>query len=92
MVTTTKFTRADCLALPEGFPAQLVEGELVRSASPDYGHQRLVLNLAVRLRDLVGPERVEISPIDVIIDKAMRQADSPLPDRRNNCRRSPSSR
>jgi len=68
MVTTTKFKRADYMALPEGFPAQLIGGELVRDPSPTYGHQRIAGDLYVQLRYLVGPDRVVISPIDVFLD------------------------
>lgn len=68
MVTTTKFKRADYMALPEGFPAQLIDGELVKDPAPTYGHQRLVLDLAAMLRELVGRDRVVISPIDVFLD------------------------
>ena len=39
METMTFFTRRDYEALPEGFPAQLVDGFLVREPSPSYGHQ-----------------------------------------------------
>jgi Uma2 family endonuclease len=68
MVTTTKFTRTDYMALPEGFPAQLIEGDLVKSPSLTYGHQRLVLHLGRRLCDLLGEDRVVIAPMDVFLD------------------------
>lgn len=69
MVTTTKFTRDDYMALPEGYPAQLVEGDLVKSPSPTYGHQRLVLRLGRRLSELIGESRVAIAPMDVFLDR-----------------------
>ena len=68
MVTTTKFTRTEYMALPEGFPAQLIEGGLVKSPSPSYGHQRLVLRLGRRLCQAVGEDRVVIAPMDVFVD------------------------
>jgi Uma2 family endonuclease len=62
------FNRSDYDQLPEGFPAQLVEGELVRGPAADYGHQRIVSRIHLRLADLVGPDRVVESPIDVVLD------------------------
>jgi Uma2 family endonuclease len=69
MVTTTRFTRADYMALPEGYPAELLDGMLVKSPSPTWGHQRIVMDIAVALRDLAGPDRVVVSPIDVFVDE-----------------------
>jgi Uma2 family endonuclease len=68
MVTTTKFTRADYMALPESYPAELLDGMLVKSPSPTWGHQRIVMEIAVRLRSVVGPQRLVSSPIDVFVD------------------------
>ena len=34
---STLFTRADYDRLPEGFPAQLIHGWLVRDPAPSYG-------------------------------------------------------
>ncbi len=48
------FTRADYDRLPEGFPAQLIEGFLVKQPAPTYGHQALVLELALKLVARVG--------------------------------------
>lgn len=62
------FTRANYDALPEGFPAQLVEGFLVREPSPTYGHQRIEQRILVHLVALVGPDRALSSPADVGID------------------------
>ena len=50
-IQTTKFTRADYMALPEGFPAQLIRGQLIKEAAPTPWHQVLV-NRA----DLLPPE------------------------------------
>ena len=46
---TAKFTRADYMRLPEGFPAFLLRGELVREAAPTWGHQAFVQGIAMRL-------------------------------------------
>jgi Uma2 family endonuclease len=69
MVTTTKFTRADYMRLPEGYPAELIDGMLVKTPSPSYGHQRMVGDLLVSLHGLVGRDRVVASPIDVFLDE-----------------------
>jgi len=68
MVTTTKFTRTEYMALPEGFPAQLIEGDLIKSPSPAYGHQRIVVDLCERLCAAVGKHRVVVAPMDVFVD------------------------
>lgn len=65
---TTPFTKADWDRLPEGFPAQLVEGWLVKDPSPGYGHQWLALELAIRLRRHVPARQVVIAPFDVELD------------------------
>jgi Uma2 family endonuclease len=65
---TTLFTRADHELLPEGFPAELIEGRLVKDPAPTCGRhvpaQRLLADLAVR----VG-ERAVMAPIDVGVDE-----------------------
>ena len=63
------FTRADYDCLPEGFPAQLIEGDLVRDPAPTYGHQRFESRIFERLAALVGPDLALTSPVDVGIDK-----------------------
>ena len=45
------FTRIDYNRLPQGFPAQLIEGAFVEEPAPTYGHQ----NVVGRLRDLLVP-------------------------------------
>lgn len=65
----TRFTRADYDRLPEGFPAQLVEGFLVKEPAPTYGHQCFASRLHQRLLALVGPERALQAPSDVGIDE-----------------------
>ena len=62
------WTRADYNLLPEGFPAQLIEGFLVKEPSHTYGHQWVVSELLVRLAALVGTRRVVPAPMDVVID------------------------
>lgn len=64
----TLFTRADYERLPEGFPAQLIHGWLVRDPAPTYGHQSLQMELAVQLYQLVERGRVVMAPSDVGID------------------------
>lgn len=65
---TALFTRALYDQLPEGFPAQLIEGELVKEPAPTYGHQRFGGRILQRLVALVGPDRALPSPVDVVID------------------------
>jgi Uma2 family endonuclease len=62
------FTRADYELLPEGFPAQLIDGWLVKDACPTYGHQSVASWFNVRLAERVGFARVLPAPIDVGID------------------------
>jgi Uma2 family endonuclease len=64
-----RFTSDDYLRLPAGFPAVLVEGALVREPAPTWGHQWLVLEVAVRLRAVVGSARVLTAPADVALDR-----------------------
>lgn len=65
--TETKFTRREYNQLPEGFPAFLLDGMLVREAAPTFGHQAIVGVLYLRLV-AVAPRRVLVSPVDVVID------------------------
>ncbi len=62
------FTRADYDRLPEGFPAQLVEGLLVKEPAPTYGHQALASELHGQLLSLVGARRALFAPCDVGLD------------------------
>jgi len=66
--TATKFTRRDYERLPEGFPCELIEGELVKEPAPVYRHQRVIGFLFETLLQQVGPERLVASPIDLFID------------------------
>lgn len=65
----TAFTRADYARLPEGFPAQLVEGLLVKEPSPTYGHQSLASRIHVRLAALAGDALALQAPCDVGLDE-----------------------
>ena len=62
------FTRALYDRLPEGFPAQLVDGALLHDPAPLRGHQALVGRLFLAIAPLVGLRRVFVSPIDVALD------------------------
>lgn len=62
------FTRADYERLPEGFPAQLIHGWLVRDPAPNYGHQSLQMRLMEMLLPLVPRGRLVAAPSDVGID------------------------
>ncbi|MEN8150915.1 MAG: Uma2 family endonuclease [Planctomycetota bacterium] len=85
MVTTTKFTRADYMALPEEYPAQLVEGELVRRPSLSVRHRQITGTVVRRLAERVGDDRAVLGPMDVFLDdENVFQADAlvtpePLP-------------
>jgi hypothetical protein len=66
---TDLFTRADYLRLPEDFPAQLIEGRLVKEAVPLYGHQWWALKIRDALIRVVPEDRVLLGPLEVSIDE-----------------------
>ena len=66
---TILFTRRDYAALPEGFPAQLLEGVLVKTPGPRPGHQAIASRIHVALARLVGPGRALFAPVDVAVDE-----------------------
>ncbi len=68
MTRSSTFTRSDYMRLPEGFPAELIDGMLVKEPSPPWDHQTFVGRLFTRLQDFAGAGRVVVSPIDVFID------------------------
>lgn len=68
-VRTAKYTQAEYLQLPEGFPAQLVEGELVKEPSPSYWHQEVVFRLGRMLHAAAAPRPVVLAPADVFLDE-----------------------
>ncbi len=63
------FTKRDYAQLPEGFPAELIEGRLVREAAPLYGHQHVVGRIYRSLCEVCDPELVLLSPVDCPIDE-----------------------
>ena len=63
------YTRADFDRLPEGFPEELIDGQLVKEPGPTYGHNRVCARIRHALLVLVGPDRVPDSPSDVAIDE-----------------------
>jgi Uma2 family endonuclease len=67
---TTAFTKADYFALPEGFPAQLFGGMLLKDAVPDYDHQTLGTVILLQVARLVGARRTPLCPVAVVIDEA----------------------
>ncbi len=67
-VMKTGFTRREWALLPEGFPAQLIKGHLVKEPPPTYGHQGLVGRLHLALCGVVSTRLVVLSPTDVEID------------------------
>ena len=69
MTVTKKYTQAEYRKLPEGFPAELLDGMFVKEPSPTSWHQTIVAEIHFRLRLLLGPNRVLESPIDVFIDE-----------------------
>lgn len=66
---TTLFTLREWKQLPEGFPAQLLDGCLVRDAVPTLGHQDLVGRLYLKLTSVLERRRVVLAPADVVIDR-----------------------
>ncbi len=68
-VMTALYTRKHYALLPEGFPAQLIEGQLVCEPAPIFGHQRLGFAIGKQLERLVGPRRMGIAPVDIHLDE-----------------------
>ncbi len=62
------FTKSDYDLLPEGFPAQLIDGMLVRDPAPTYGHQNVQMRLLRLLMPLLDPDLLVASPVDVLVD------------------------
>jgi len=62
------FTRSDYERLPDGFPCELVEGQLVKEPAPIYRHQRVIVRLIAALLETVGADRAVTAPIDLFID------------------------
>jgi Uma2 family endonuclease len=68
VMTPARFTRQDYERLPEGFPAQLVGGFLVKDPSPVLPHQILVSRLHLALAREAGEDRVLVAPFDLVLD------------------------
>ncbi len=66
-LATEKFTRADYALLPEEFRAFLLDGQFVREPAPTFGHQTIVLAIAIRAH-AAAPRRTLIAPADIVID------------------------
>lgn len=64
-----RFTADDYAALPEGFPAQLLDGGLVKEPHPGPGHQCMVVALLLRLLAVTDRRRVLVAPCDVFLDR-----------------------
>ena len=64
------FSQRDYFALPEGFPAQLVGGMLVKSPSPTAGHQVILGRLFAQVLPFAGPTRALVAPIDVVLGES----------------------
>jgi Uma2 family endonuclease len=62
------FNRADWERLPPGFPAELIQGRLVKEPPPTYGHQRIAARVRFALLSILGPDRVPDTPADVLVD------------------------
>ncbi len=63
------FTKADWERLPEGFPAQLVGGQLLREPAPTYGHEHIRMRLVRLLVPLVPDGLLVVAPVDVLVDE-----------------------
>ena len=63
------FTRTDYERLPEGFPAQLVDGQLLREPAPQWRHESVRMRLLRLLMPLVGDDLLATAPIDVYVDE-----------------------
>ncbi len=68
-VSSPKFTHADYMELPEGFPAELLHGQLVKQPSRTPWHQVLLTRLALHFDRVVAEDRVLIAPVDVALDE-----------------------
>ena len=68
-VRSAKFDLTDWEQLPEGFPAELIDGELVKEPSPVPWHQTVVLRIYRAFFRVIPEDRLLVSPIDVVIDR-----------------------
>lgn len=73
LFTEGNYTIDDIYALPEGERAELIEGQIFDMASPNYKHQKLILELSVAIHQYIkknaGSCEVLPAPFAVIIKK-----------------------
>jgi Uma2 family endonuclease len=65
---TEPFTRTDYDQLPEGFPAQLIDGMLVKEPAPSLWHQEIVKRVFRALDSVIDSARIFFAPADVYLD------------------------
>ena len=57
-------------ALPEGFPAQLVGGMLVKSPSPTPAHQAILMRIVAQALPLAARDCLLVAPMDVVLGES----------------------
>ena len=81
-----RFTRADYDQLPEEMRVELIDGELLKMASPTFRHQEIARELFLLLVAQLGKKRVIFGPLTFAIDEfnalvpdvlVMREAEIP---------------
>ena len=65
----TRFKRRDYERLPVGFPAELIEGALVKKTPATIRHQQIVGALLSAIANRAGQDRVLLGPVDVFLDE-----------------------
>jgi Uma2 family endonuclease len=81
-VALQKFTRTDFHQLPEGFRAELIDGELVKMTVPTWGHQRLVSEIyevlvAVGAVAAPGPVGFDVDEFNILVPDVVAVATEP---------------